>query len=915
MAPDTTIKLILLTVLTAVFASAQGVVRVATLDDLRKIGSSEAYPLYGDYELVCDIDASDSRRRPFVPIGGNGRPFTGRFFSRGGAVYVIRDLYINRPASGHVGLFGVVGYDAEVSNVGVAADTIIGSYAVGALAGSNNGTIVNCYGTGTVLARRNESDVGGLVGVNSGGIYESYSAAEVQGRDNVGGLVGLLRISAAGEIRQCFALGRVVGASNVGGLVGQVFGGRVRESFSAGRVSGGGTAGGLIGLDFASTPLWSDRGVFIDKEGDAVYVRPAEVSGSFWDTEASGQGASAGGEGRSGVQMRSRNTFAGWDFGGVWAIEEGFGYPQLIRAPYTTRKLAYAVDGEFCGRLKINGPQGTVELYRYGVEAVPGSAGPKVTAEAWEGCRFVGWSDGALGTVRVDTVRGDAKFTAKFDRSGGPALRKYRYVAWAGGSLTASGVSGYVSIIDTSVAGIGAFVVAAAPERGYRFASWSDGFEGVVRADAVPPNAPPAARFAEAGTGGEAVEVSRYADLFLIGKYVTHPLDGIYELTCDIAIPATGRFEPIGSESAPFTGVFRGNGYKISGIDMGRGGNVGDFTGLFGYAEGADIRDLFVEGSVAGIDNAGMLAGMCVNTVIEGCGAAGSVRGRSGVGGLVGRSAASLISRSYSTASVAGSGQEVGGLVGGASESFLTRSYASGSVIGASYVGGAVGWGSGGYVQDCHALGNVSGEGAAGGFICRTGGGIGVLRAYSAGLVIGAGLGSGGFSGTLGGGSGGSAGGAVSINGCYWDAERSGMDVSVGGIGKSAAEMRLKSTYAGWDFDGVWEMTEGDYPRLSGFARDSIQEAFFEQWRVSTPAARNNAKPLVRVSGRAVYVNARPGAPVRINLIDMRGKTVARYDVAGTKKLSLDKLASGRYIVEARLRGRREFVSPVRIFK
>ncbi|GBU21498.1 hypothetical protein R80B4_01391 [Fibrobacteres bacterium R8-0-B4] len=515
---------------------------------------------------------------------------------------------------------------------------------------------------------------------------------------------------------------------------------------------------------------------------------------------------------------------------------------------------------------------------------------------------------------RVDAALGDTLFTAMFKRAGRPSIRSYRYDAGSGGLLTVSGFTRRVSSVDTSGPGIRAPTVAASPESGYRFVGWSDGLAGVVRTDAVLAASAPAARFAKAALAGEAVLISRYyPDLFLIGRYASHPLNGVYELVCDIEIPATAHFEPIGSASAPFTGVFRGNGYRISGIDMGRDG-VGDFAGLFGYAEGADIRGLFVEGSVAGVDNAGMLVGMCVNTVIDSCGVSGSVRGRSGVGGLAGRAAASLISRSYSTASVAGSGTEIGGLAGGFSGSFMTRSYASGSVAGGAYVGGAVGWGSGGYVQDCYASGDVSGEGPVGGFICRAGGGVGVLRGYSAGSAAGVGLGAGGFAGTLGGGSGGSAGVAVSIAGCYWDAERSGMSVSVGGVGKSAAEMRIKGTYTGWNFEGVWEMPDGGYPRLSGLAVDSTPERSFEQRRA--PSSTADAKPLVRVTGRAVYVNASPGERVRIRLIDMRGKTVARYSAVGQMKLSLDKLASGAYIVEVRRRGGREgFTAATRIFK
>ena len=896
------VRLILLAVF---FASAQGVFRVASFDDLRRIGRDAAYPLSGDYELICDIDASASRVRPFEPIGGGGAPFTGRFYGRGGAVYVIRNLYISKPSAGHVGLFGVLGREAEVFDVGVEADTVRGSFAVGTLAGSNKGRIVNCYGTGAVAAARRESDAGGLVGVNGGVIYGSWSAADVYGADNVGGLAGLFLGSPGAEIAQCFALGAAVGGANVGGLVGQVFGGRVRESFSAGRVTGSGAAGGLIGTDFVSSLSWSDRGVF-EVDWETVYVSAAEVSGSYWDIDASGRRVSAGGEGRGGELMRRRETFAGWDFGGVWAIESGVGYPQLARVPYKTRKLVYVSGDEGCGRLSIVSEDGAAELYAYAASAASGAEGPEVTAAAWNGCRFAGWSDGYTEARRTDFASRDtAVFVARFEPAGPQPARVYRYEAAYGGDLRVSGVSGLAAAVDTAVYGAGSFAVAAAPRGGYRFSRWSDGEEAVVRSD----GASAAAHFMESGSN--VIEVSRYGDLYLIGRYAAYPLYGSYELTGDIEIPAGGRFEPIGSAGAPFTGSFRGNGRVISGLDLVRGG---DNAGLFGYAAGADIRGVFVEGSVTGLDNVGLLAGMCVNTVIDSCGARGSVRGRSGVGGLVGRAAGSLISRSRSFASVDGSGGEVGGLAGGTWNSFLAQSCASGAVSGVSYVGGAAGWGIGGWAQDCFAAGDAAGERGVGGFIGRIGGGMGVSRGYSAGPVLGGGAaGTGGFAGMLSGAGYGAVDRAASMTGCYWDAERSLKSVSAGGVGAGTAEMRRKETYAGWDFENIW-IIDGGYPQLRGLEADPLAELFFERRREPASASAS-AAPLVRAAGRTVYVNAGPGEPVTVRLIDMRGKTVARREAVGAEKLRMDGVASGRYILEARRRGKREFAAPMRIFK
>jgi hypothetical protein len=63
------------------------------------------------------------------------------------------------------------------------------------------------------------------------------------------------------------------------------------------------------------------------------------VTASFWDAQASGQTKSAGGTGKTTVEMQTATTFldAGWDFVGetangredIWWIDEGKDYPRL----------------------------------------------------------------------------------------------------------------------------------------------------------------------------------------------------------------------------------------------------------------------------------------------------------------------------------------------------------------------------------------------------------------------------------------------------------------------------------------------------------------------------------------------------------------------------------------------------------
>jgi uncharacterized repeat protein (TIGR01451 family) len=100
----------------------------------------------------------------------------------------------------------------------------------------------------------------------------------------------------------------VTGVQDVGGLVGHASTNlsEVYRSYSTGVVSGTTNVGGLLGVDL---------------NNNAVIVE------SYWDTESSGQAGSAGGTGKTTAEMQQQATFVNWDFGDVWAIDEGVSYP------------------------------------------------------------------------------------------------------------------------------------------------------------------------------------------------------------------------------------------------------------------------------------------------------------------------------------------------------------------------------------------------------------------------------------------------------------------------------------------------------------------------------------------------------------------------------------------------------------
>ena len=194
----------------------------------------------------------------------------------------ISNLYINRPEEDNIGLFGVIGPQAQILDVHLRDATVIGRYAVGGLAGftsrltDNEGSVSES----SLIANSSVIDsadrgfsitathawVGGLVGSNFGSIVNSYARVGVQGRFAVGGLAGY----SFGPISDSYALSSRGSAPSVdingreaiavGGLVGYNHnerpfkgGGSITNSYANIRVEGDFDVGGLVGYNDAGT--------------------------------------------------------------------------------------------------------------------------------------------------------------------------------------------------------------------------------------------------------------------------------------------------------------------------------------------------------------------------------------------------------------------------------------------------------------------------------------------------------------------------------------------------------------------------------------------------------------------------------------------------------------------------------------
>lgn len=203
-------------------------------------------------------------------------------------------------------------------------------------------------------------------------------------------------------------------------------------------------------------------------------------------------------------------------------------------------------------------------------------------------------------------------------------------------------------------------------------------------------------------------------------KAVCHPADAANSV-------AEANWNPIGGEK-PFKGIFDGNGHTVSDLYI---NSSGSNLGLFGYVDGAEIKNVTVQGNVTGFyeegnEQSGQYVGLVLGvgtkkSKLENCESRGSVTGCSNVGGIAGLVSRSTITLCTNRATVTGSGQSskyIGGIVGYGKGLSFCANYADITAEGSS-VGGLVG-----YVfpdinnegmSNCMNVGNVIGKENVGG--------------------------------------------------------------------------------------------------------------------------------------------------------------------------------------------------------
>lgn len=290
-----------------------------------------------NFALKNDINATDVS--DYQAIGGSGTAFTGKFDGRGNRIIGLNVDNTNSSAShtstDNVGVFGVnagtiknlkvysstfKGYDnvgaiagtnkGTIDNVTTLGNTIeaLGSNhsnntldptdstkyvgAAGGVVGTNNGTVDNAISRDSVIAGKDAiyggalTTAGGVAGINTGLVSnsQSHSAVIASGKDNtysLGGIVGVNTASDKGldNVNAYGVTGSSILVDNTGGIAG-INKGTLHDAYNESIVKGYDNVGGIAGTNSGEISLIVN-GASVTAEGEYTGGLVGSTSGNI----------------------------------------------------------------------------------------------------------------------------------------------------------------------------------------------------------------------------------------------------------------------------------------------------------------------------------------------------------------------------------------------------------------------------------------------------------------------------------------------------------------------------------------------------------------------------------------------------------------------------------------------------------
>ena len=721
---------------TDIFADGSGTVEdpyiISNAEQLRAFAGSLNERI--DYSgktiaLSADIDVSDAA---WSPIGGSDYLFNGTFE---GNNYVIRGMHLGSSEENYVlssdelyiGLFGLLGENARVQNLGIEDVAFYikndASAYVGTLAGYNNGAIIDsCYATGSVSADAGKGNnfAGGLVSyMYKGAVINSYTDVSVSciTTDGIAEAGGIAALNNRGLVANCYTLGNSYGSADrakegmacVAGIVAVEAGTQVNcaaygnittgeYSYYAGMLSGWVTGIGKVYQCYYNSDA-------IMKIGEQT-PNPIVDIGTMIEPGVNDEGESYRGsmvamneamssqEMKSGMLAEKLNANA-WTFAAnvtAWNLKN----TALKAFAYTKGSNHVTLSNE---SLTVTYVQPEIEK----------EIEPEVI-----------WTDGTYyGRDSHKTL------VVKIQISSG----KLADITCISGAVDNEETLKAQIIEQQKVTGTSAYEEAV-----------SKALEKMLAGDTTDyANLDTAAFDGGDGSVNNPYLISTQEQLAYLADSLNEntTYQGLYfALTKDISL--SGEWKPIGTAKYPFKGNFNGNGHTISGVTIGNSNAPASYElcGLFGYCNGLasngeqvgvtiqniKLENVSIFNQNTGRSYAGALVGAADYGVqIKNCSAQGTISNKSVekmacAGGLVGQHLRGLMTNSSANVKVeVVSGKNWvygGGLLAMTNRATIINCYSIGNVTGTagaankSDIGGLIGM-SGGVTVNCFATGDA----------------------------------------------------------------------------------------------------------------------------------------------------------------------------------------------------------------
>lgn len=674
------------------------------------------------FKLMANIDLTEfledeNPTQGWQPVGNSkSAAFKGVLDGNG---KTISGLWINRPNSDNIGLFGYARY-ATIMNLNLIAKSIVGKSNVGGLIGfSYGGTISNS--TITVNVNASGDNVGGIIGyARDANISIStcqVKESEILGNNQVGGACG----DAKGTLSACYINCTITGNEKVGGFVGYGHNIKMTNSGYIGSVNGKTEVGGLIGNELSGGGTQEKCFALGSVSATSNYAggligyqaNENSLTNCYFSGSVIGKNYTAGlvGYDHNGTIIKSycsASIFGAQYVGGLVGYLD---YYSILKTSVAINTRVYATDGD------VNRLVG----YNKGTIAAVGSSEENKsynkTIIVSKGVAQDVEDDLLNGTgVSLTTLKLKATFVAMgWDFTDTWAIQEtechpYMKAQTAppviqsevkSGATEVSGKCVDGGIVTLEIDGVKQQMVSKNHEFSFTVSPLQAGHEVRVSAKADDKEqsyfTTAVVSFLGKGTEADPYQISTAADLTQVYR------KGYYKLMNDIDLTSyinqfspTEGWQSIGRDGSE-TIHFDGNGKKITGLWC---NSTRDNTGLFSCFANGEIKNLTVETAtgkqVKGGANTGIVIGKMINGTITNCRVKGAVSDGTPVGGIVGLLDGGKISLCQASVTINTAGEKTysGGVAGETSSGEIDQCFTEGTLTATgaeSYVGGLVG--------------------------------------------------------------------------------------------------------------------------------------------------------------------------------------------------------------------------------